>query len=225
MQSVLKICRRGSEEYQKQNKTYPSKEGNMKKKSRFLILGVIVFIISCVTVNIYFPAAEVQKAADVIVEDVRQLDKKQEQKPQEQQKLNQYYQKLKKLSWGTAEAYAQIDIEVTTPAIRALKDSIKARFPQLRPFYDKGNVGESNTGFLENRDLGNMSLKEKADLSRLIEQENKDRKDLYAEIMKANKFGPDVLPQIQKIFANSWRDKSQSGWWIQKDSGEWDKKK
>ena len=197
----------------------------MKKKSRFLILGVIVFIISCVTVNIYFPAAEVQKAADVIVEDVRQLDKKQEQKPQEQQKLNQYYQKLKKLSWGTAEAYAQIDIEVTTPAIRALKDSIKARFPQLKPFYDKGNVGESNTGFLENRDLGNMSLKEKADLSRLIEQENKDRKDLYAEIMKANKFGPDVLPQIQKIFANSWRDKSQSGWWIQKDSGEGEKKK
>ena len=197
----------------------------MKKKSRFLILGVIVFIISCVTVNIYFPAAEVQKAADVIVEDVRQLDKKQEQKPQEQQKLNQYYQKLKKLSWGTAEAYAQIDIEVTTPAIRALKDSIKARFPQLKPFYDKGNVGESNTGFLENRDLGNMSLKEKADLSRLIEQENKDRKDLYAEIMKANKFGPNVLPQIQKIFANSWRDKSQSGWWIQKDSGEWEKKK
>ena len=197
----------------------------MKKKSRFLILGVIVFIISCVTVNIYFPAAEVQKAADVIVDDVRQLEKKQEQKPQEQQKLNQYYQKLKKLSWGTAEAYAQIDIEVTTPAIRALKDSIKARFPQLKPFYDKGNVGESNTGFLENRDLGNMSLKEKADLSRLIEQENKDRKDLYAEIMKANKFGPDVLPQIQKIFANSWRDKSQSGWWIQKDSGEWEKKK
>ena len=197
----------------------------MEKKLKFLMLGVIVFIISCVTVNIYFPAAEVQKAADVIVEDVRQLDKKQEQKPQEQQKLNQYYQKLKKLSWGTAEAYAQIDIEVTTPAIRALKDSIKARFPQLMPFYDKGNVGESNTGFLENRDLGNMSLKEKADLSRLIEQENKDRKDLYAEIMKANKFGPDVLPQIQKIFANSWRDKSQSGWWIQKDSGEWEKKK
>lgn len=197
----------------------------MKKKFRFLILGVIVFVISCVTVNIYFPAAEVQKAADVIVEDVRQIEKKQEQKPQEQQKLNQYYQRLKKLSWGTAEAYAQIDIEVTTPAIRALKDSIKARFPQLKPFYDKGNVGESNTGFLENRDLGNMSLKEKADLSRLIEQENKDRKDLYAEIMKANKFGPDVLPQIQKIFANSWRDKSQSGWWIQKDSGEWEKKK
>jgi len=43
--------------------------------------------------------------------------------------------------------------------------------------------------------------------------------------MKANKFDIEVLPRIQKMFANSWRDKSQSGWWIQKDSGEWEKKK
>ena len=198
----------------------------MEKKLKFLMLGVIVFIISCVTVNIYFPAAEVQKAADVIVEDVRQLDKKQEQKPQEQQKLNQYYQKMKKLSWGLATANAaQVDVEVSTPAIRALKDSMKARFPQLKPFYDKGNIGENNTGLLDTRDLANLNLKEKADLSRLMDQENKDRRNLYTEIMKANKFGPDVLPQIQKIFANSWRDKSQTGWWIQKDSGEWEKKK
>jgi len=198
----------------------------MEKKLQFLMLGVIVFIISCVTVNIYFPAAEVQKAADVIVEDVRQLDKKQEQKPQEQQKLNQYYQRMKKLSWGLATANAaQVDVEVSTPAIRALKDSMKARFPQLKPFYDKGNIGENNTGLLDTRDLANLNLKEKADLARLAEQENKDRRNLYTEIMKANKFGPDVLPQIQKIFANSWRDKSQTGWWIQKDSGEWEKKK
>jgi uncharacterized protein len=198
----------------------------MEKKLQFFMLGVIVFIISCVTVNIYFPAAEVQKAADVIVEDVRQLDKKQEQKPQEQQKLNQYYQRMKKLSWGLSTANAaQVDVEVSTPAIRALKDSMKARFPQLKPFYNKGNIGENNTGLLDTRDLANLNLKEKADLSRLMEQENKDRRNLYTEIMKANKFGPDVLPQIQKIFANSWRDKSQTGWWIQKDSGEWEKKK
>jgi len=198
----------------------------MKRRARFFSLSFMFFLVSCVTVNIYFPAAEVQKAADVIVEDVRQPEKKQEQKPQEQQKLNQLYQRMKKLSLGPAVANAaQIDIQVSTPAIRALKDSMKARFPQLKPFYNKGNVGESNMGFLENRDLGNLGLKDKADLSRLVEQENKDRKDLYSEIMKANKFGPDVLPQIQKIFANSWRDQSQTGWWIQKDSGEWEKKK
>jgi uncharacterized protein YdbL (DUF1318 family) len=197
----------------------------MGKKFKFIMLGVVVLIISCVTVNIYFPAAEVQKAADVIVDDVRQLEKKQEQKPQEQQKLNQLYQKIKNLSLGLTVAYAQIDIDISTPAIRALKDSIRQRFSQLKLFYDRGNVGENNIGMLETRDLANLNLKEKADISRLVEQENKDRKDLYTEIMKANKFDIEVLPRIQKMFANSWREKSQSNWWIQKDSGEWEIKK
>jgi uncharacterized protein YdbL (DUF1318 family) len=197
----------------------------MKRKMRFLTMGLILFIAACVTVNIYFPAAAVQKAADEIVGDVRNVEKKDEQKPEEKQKINKLFHELKRLSWGPAEVYAQIDIEVSTPAIRALKDSMKERFPQLKPFYDKGNIGESNMGLLETKDLTNLNLKEKADLSRLVEQENKERKALYTEIMKANKFGPEVLPQIQKIFANSWREKSQSGWWIQKDSGEWEKKK
>lgn len=198
----------------------------MKGRVRFFKLSfLMVFLASCVTVNIYFPAAAVQKAADEIVQDVRQTDKKGEQKPEERKQMNRLYKELKKLSLGPATAHAQIDIEVSTPAIRAIKDSMKQRFPQLQPFYDKGAIGENNTGFLENRDLGNLGLKEKADLSRLVEQENKDRKDLYAEIMKANKFGADALPRIQKLFANSWRDNSQAGWWIQKDSGDWEKKK
>lgn len=185
----------------------------------------MVFLASCVTVNIYFPAAAVQKAADAIVQDVRQTDEEEGQKPEEQKKMNLLYQELKKLSMGPSSAYAKVDIEVSTPAIRALKNSMKQRFPQLQPFYDKGNIGENNAGLLEIRDLANLSLKEKADVSRLVEQENKNRKDLYIEIMKANKFGADKLPQIQKLFANSWRGNSQSGWWIQKDSGEWEKKK
>lgn len=197
----------------------------MKRKMRFFTMGLILFIAACVTVNIYFPAAAVQKAADEIVGDVRNIEKKDEQKPEEKQKINKLFQELKRLSWGPSVAYAQIDIEVSTPAIRALKDSMKERFPQLKPFYDRGNIGESNMGLLETRDLTGLNLKEKADLSRLVELENKERKALYTEIMKANKFGPEVLPQIQKIFANSWREKSQSGWWIQKDSGEWEKKK
>jgi len=101
---------------------------------------------------------------------------------------------------------------------------MKERFPLLRPFYDKGSIGETNMGLLEVRTVAGLNLKQKADLNRLVAQENKERKDLYEEIMKANKFGPDVLPQIQKIFANSWREKSQPGWWIQNDNGEWVRK-
>lgn len=196
----------------------------MKKRCRFLNLGFIVLIAACVTVNIYFPAAAVQKAADEIVEDVMKIDKKEEQKP-EQKQMN-LFQEMKAFSLGATEACAQnIDIEVSTPAIRALRDSLKQMFPQLKPFYDKGNIGENNVGFLEVRDITDLNLREKAELNRLVDMENKYRKSLYTEIMKANKFGPEVMPQIQKIFANSWRDKSQSGWWIQNDNGDWEKKK
>jgi uncharacterized protein YdbL (DUF1318 family) len=195
----------------------------MRKKYKFLNLGFIIFIAACVTVNIYFPAAAVQKAADEIVEDVRQIEKKDEQKP-DQKQMN-LFQEIKRLSWGPAEAHAQqIDIEVSTPAIRALKDSMRGRFSQLKPLYDKGGIGENNVGFLETRDASGLNLKEKADLNRLMDMENKDRKALYTEIIKANKLGQENLLQVQKIFANSWRDKSQSGWWIQNDKGEWTKK-
>jgi len=57
-----------------------------------------------------------------------------------------------------------------------------------------------------------------------VDQLNKDRTALYAEIVKTNKLDTNSLPQIRKIFANSWRGKSQTGWWIQNDSGEWEKK-
>ena len=70
-----------------------------------------------------------------------------------------------------------------------------------------------------------VSLKDKADVNRLVDAENKNRMALYTEIMKANKLGGDSLPKIQKLFANSWRDKSQPGWWIQNEQGGWEKKK
>ena len=125
---------------------------------------------------------------------------------------------------GPTEAYAQINVDVSTPAIRSLKQAMKDNYPQLKNFYDKGAIGENNMGLLEQRDTGSLNLKEKADLNRVMTQENNSRNALYSEIMRANKLGADSLPKIQKIFANSWRDKSQPGWWIQNDQGGWQKK-
>ncbi len=101
---------------------------------------------------------------------------------------------------------------------------MKDNYPQLKSFYDKGAIGENTMGLLEQRDTGSLNLKEKADLNRVMTQENNNRNALYGEIMRANKLGSDSLPKIQKIFANSWRDKSQPGWWIQNDQGGWQKK-
>jgi uncharacterized protein YdbL (DUF1318 family) len=98
------------------------------------------------------------------------------------------------------------------------------RFPQLQPLYGKGAIGETNTGLVTIRDTGALSLKEKADLNRLVGEENADRQALYTEIIRANNLDMGTLGEVQRLFANSWRDKSSPGWWIQSDNGEWRKK-
>lgn len=181
----------------------------------------LILVASCVTVNIYFPAAEVQKAADKIVDDVRQEDKA---PPKPTSYLYHQLQELCALTFGASTAHAQVNVDISTPAIRALKASMQNRFPQLKPFYDRGAVGENNNGFVEVRGAGALNLQEQAKVNQLVDQENKDRTALYREIMTANKFGPESLPQIQKIFANSWRGNSQPGWWVQNDAGQWGKR-
>jgi len=181
----------------------------------------LILVASCVTVNIYFPAAEVQKAADKIVDDVRQEEKA---PPKPASHLYQQFQGLRALGLGVNAAHAQVNVDVSTPAIRALKASMQNRFPQLKPFYDRGAVGENNNGLVEVRGTGGLNLQEQARVNQLVDQENKDRTGLYREIMTANKFGPESLPQIQRIFANSWRGNSQPGWWVQNDQGQWAKK-
>lgn len=183
---------------------------------------LILFIASCVTVNVYFPAAAVQKAADEIVDDVR--SKEEAPAPTPKQDRSGWLQDRLKELLGPAQAYAAVNIDISTPAIRGLKDSMKNRFGQLKPFYDKGAIGETNQGFLEVRDVGALSLPERGQVNNLVQQENRDRQSLYREIANANKLGAESVPEIQKIFANSWRDKSQPGWWVQNDGGAWGKK-
>jgi uncharacterized protein YdbL (DUF1318 family) len=198
-------------------------EETMKRLGKVSFL-CLVMLGACVTVNLYFPAAEVQKAADKIVEDVREKEQKAPVKPGSSSWLYEQFRAVSRLSLGAECAYAQVNVDVSTPAIRALRASMQNRFPQLKPFYDKSAVGENNNGFIEVRGTAGLNLQEQARINQLVDQENKDRTALYREIMTANKFGPEALPQIQKIFANSWRNNSQAGWSTQNDAGQWVKK-
>jgi uncharacterized protein YdbL (DUF1318 family) len=194
------------------------------------LVGLLAFVlVSCVTVNIYFPAAAIQKAADQIVEDVRKApgqkppqppEQAPEQKPDKGSRLERRWL----IGLGPTEAQAAVDLNVSTPAIRGLKASMANRFPQLQPFYGKGAIGETNNGYLAIRDTGALSLKERADVNRLVDQENADRRALYTEIIRANNLAMNTLPEVERLFANSWRDKSSAGWWIQQDGGQWVKK-
>jgi uncharacterized protein len=191
-----------------------------------MLFGLLVMmLVSCVTVNIYFPAAAIQKAADQIVDDVRKApEQKPEPTPGQKPDKTSLLDRLRMVRLGPPDAQAAVDLNVSTPAIRNLRASMAGRFPQLQPFYGKGALGETSGGFVAVRDVGALSLKEKADLSRLVDQENADRQALYAEIMRANSLDASRIGEVQRLFANSWRDKSGPGWWIQLDSGQWGRK-
>ena len=147
---------------------------------------------------------------------------KQEQKPDK----TSFLERLRFVSLGPTQAHAAaaVDVNVSTPAIRNLKAAMATRFPQLQPLYNKGALGETSNGLVAIRDTGALSLKERADLNRLVEQENADRQALYTEIIRANNLDMGKMGELQRLFANSWRGRSSPGWWIQLDDGQWSKK-
>jgi uncharacterized protein len=186
---------------------------------------VIFFLFSgCVTVNIYFPAAAVQRAADEIVKETwggpsSTLERVQ---PQSLRRFAPDWS----LSFSLpAVAFAQeADINVSNPTIRGLKESIKRRSAAIKPYMDKGNAGITQDGLLTVRNTDGLNLKDRAEVQQLIEAENRDREALYVEIAKANNIPAEAIPKIKGIFARSWTDQAQPGWWIQDAQGTWKKK-
>jgi len=170
----------------------------------------LVFVLACITVNIYFPEATVKQAAAEIVDEVRKADQ---------------VKKAPDIVAGmfslVPAAYAQEATSVSTPAIRALKESMKNRFAELKPFFDHGNIGESNKGFLEVRNEDGLALKGKAALRNLVKDENGDRTKLYAEVAKALNIEASQIDKIQKIFAEEWAKSAAAGWWVQNAAGAW----
>jgi uncharacterized protein len=191
---------------------------------RVLILAVFL-ISACVTVNIYFPAAAVERAAEQIVKETWGGPGEPAKAPPKPQSTNRFSpMQVVSLNF-IGEAYAQeADINVSNPAIRGLKDSIKQRSNAIKPYMDRGNIGIGQDGLLRIRSTDGLNLKERAETQQLVEAENRDREALYTEISKANNISKENLPKIKSIFAKSWIDQAQPGWSIQDSQGNWKKK-
>jgi len=187
------------------------------------LIAAAFFISACVTVNIYFPAAAIERAADQIVQETWGEPKEKNKTPPAPQSRSGSVP-MAALSF-VSEAHAQEpDINVSNPAIRALKDTIKQRSGAIKPYMDRGHIGIGRDGLLTLRSADGLNLKERAETRQLIEAENRDREALYAEIAKANGIAKENIPRIKSIFARSWIDQAQPGWWIQDSQGNWRKK-
>jgi uncharacterized protein YdbL (DUF1318 family) len=197
-----------------------------------LVVAALTMTCARITVNVYFPAAEIRDAAAQIEREVRSQEAVPPEsappatpspKPQSFDFRPSIWQV--RLVMGPARVAAQgIDINIQTPAIRTLIASRKQRYTSLVPLLAQGALGENNQGLLELRALDALSLKDKAAARTLLEQENRDRQQLYQELAVANNLPADKVSDIASIFAQVNRQEAQPGWWIQDQSGSWKRK-
>ncbi len=196
-------------------------------KRTALFFPLVFIIISCVTINVYFPAAAVEKAADKIVDDVWGGGdniapvKGEKDAPTEGRIGAEGTFSWLSIGVSSAEAAGRANINVSTPAIRALKESIRSRAYALKPFMNRGNIGIGKDGLIAALNRKGLNLREKAALARLVKAENRDRMALYREIAKANNYTPDRVGDIKKLFSKSWIKNARKGWHVQAPDGSW----
>ena len=204
---------------------------------KLLVLGLLA---ACVTVNVYFPAAAAEQAADRIIDTVTtqppatkppESEQKttQPQTPPNSQVLRKAEQPVLMAAAGAlldllvpvAEAQANPNLDVSDPQIRAVTASMQQRFGSMKKYFDSGVIGLTADGKVTVRDLNDVPLAERALVTRLVTEDNRDRDTLYSELARANKH-PEWEPDIRRTFARRWVERgAQPGWYYQDAGGKW----
>jgi uncharacterized protein YdbL (DUF1318 family) len=194
----------------------------------FGYLALSMVLAACVTINIYFPAAAAEEAAREIVRDVLKNAPPSGQEGQggdDRQSARAvappllWAARLLELAVPTAEA-AQADIDISSPAISALRQKMAARQRELAPFYAAGAIGFDRRGLVGVRDLNAVPLAERNRLKKLVADANGDRNALYREIAKANGH-PEWESEVRETFARVWAEEAPRGYWYQDAAGNW----
>ena len=128
------------------------------------------------------------------------------------------------LALGTVQlAWGQANLEIDTPAIKSLRDSMRQGHAGLRPYYASGAVGLTRDGGVALRDAGAVPLPERQKVNALIAAANRDRGALYREIARANG-RPEWENDIRATFAQRWIERAPAGWYYQDARGAWVRK-
>ena len=190
----------------------------------------LVLLSACVTINVYFPAAEAKEAAKEFVEKVIGDELPNGAKPEAKPNgggmasLLRRIDPLSLVGIGSAYAQAQPDITIKTPAIQAIQARMASRFDaSLRKGFDLGALGFSKDGLVVLRDAGSLELKDRVGMQKAVADDNRDRAAVYKEIAVANGH-PDWEKNIRTVFAKQWVDSARGGWWYQDASGAWKQK-
>ena len=174
-----------------------------------------IALTACVTINVYFPAAEAKEAAKEFVEKVigDTPAAQPEAKPADGGKPG-----------GSAYAQGAPDITIRTPAIQAIQARMESRFDStLKAHFDSGALGFTNDGLVNVRDAAKIALKDRVRANEAVADQNRDAKAVYREVAVANGH-PEWEAQIRAVFAKQWIESARSGWWYQDAGGGWAQK-
>lgn len=183
---------------------------------------------ACVTINVYFPAAEAKEAAREFVEQVIGDQVAPPPSPSggmasRSSAPTSGFDPWMLLGIAPAHAQAQPDITIRTPAIQAIQSRMESRFAAtLRPHFESGALGFGSDGLVVVRDPAQLALKDRVAVTAAVADENRDRKAVYREIAVANGH-PEWEQQIRAVFSRQWIDSARPGWWYQ-DGGAWKQK-
>ena len=195
-----------------------------------------VALTACVTINVYFPAAEAKEAAREFVEKVIGDEAQSAPQPQDKpggqsafvpssrQSLAARIDWLSLVGIGSAHAQGQPDITIRTPAIQAIQSRMSQRFDgQLKAHFGSGALGIANDGTITVRDAAKIPLPQRVAVNQAVADQNRDARAVYREIAVANDH-PEWEQQIRAVFARQWVDSARPGWWVQDASGGWRQK-
>jgi uncharacterized protein len=186
----------------------------------------LLLLTACVTVNVYFPAEAAESAARVFTRDVYGEDPAPATPaapatgapPADEAAPAPGPQSV--LDWLITPARAQSpNLNLSSPAISAIKAAMAARHPALAPHYASGAVGIGADGLLVLKDPAAVALSARNEVNLLIGQENRQRAELYREIALANGH-PEWEAQIRQIWAGQWVANAPGGTWYQQ-GGQW----
>ena len=194
--------------------------------SASLLFGATA-LAACVTINVYFPAAAAEKAADRIIDDVwgaqPQTPAAPAGSPTSQLQPAQLLVLVLEALVPAAHAQTSPNIDLSSPEIARLKAQMENRFADLKPQLDSGVVGLTADGDIALRDAAAVPLANRNAVRALVANENADRTALYREIATANQ-QPQWEAQIRSVFASRWIAKAGNGWWYQDANGAWKQK-
>lgn len=197
-----------------------------------IVFGLLFLILTaCVTVNVNFPEGAVQKAADDYVQELYRAKEETKLDPDQTSQPTRSLLLFAVQNLLLPQAHAQAAVSTNFPEAKEIQAKQQARLKKIDEFKAQGIIGESKEGLLVlwpgesgagKSKIEKKSLENKA--KPLVEEENADRKKLYALVVQKNNMQSTYEEKIGAQFAEAFHKASAAGTWIESPSGAWVKK-